>query len=102
MIPLQHDGAWSSFITVKGGTRRAWNLFAGDHKVMIQPYRHLPPDERDLQRLPLAWLLSGRQAWSDVSKDGPGRPSARLPVPIVGDLDLVSAPKVDSAPAFVI
>lgn len=102
MIALQHDGAWPAFITVKGGTCGAWNLFTGDHKVIVQPYRHLSPDESDRKRLPLAWFLSGRQARSDVSKDGPGRASARLPVLIVGDLDLVSASKIHSAPAFVI
>jgi len=102
MIPLQHDGAWPSFITVKGGTRGSWNLFVGDHDVIVQPYGHFSPDESDLKCLPLAWFLSGRQDRSDMPKDGAGRARAKLPVPIVGDLNLVSASKVHSAPAFVI
>lgn len=102
MISLQHDGAWSSFITVKGGTRGPWNLFVVDHDVIVQPYGHLSPDESDLKCLPLAWFLSCRQDRSDMPKDGAGRAGARLPVPVVGDLDLISASKVHSAPAFII
>lgn len=102
MIPLQHDGAWPCFITVEGGTRGPWNLFMGNHDVIVQPHGHLSPDERDIKRLPLAWVFPGRQGRTDVPKDGAGRARGRRHVPIVVDLDFVSASKVHSTPAFVV
>lgn len=102
MIPLQHDGAWPPFITVKGGTRGPWNLFVGNHDVIVEPHGHLPPEEGDLECLPFAWFLPGRQGWRNMPKDGAARARARLHVRIVGDLYFVSASKIHSASAFVL
>src|SRR5438067_11008812 len=99
VIPLQEDGPRRALIAVEGAARDPGNLLPVDDALVVEVERERPPDERDVERLPLAGLLGGVDAGREEAVDAADLVAVGVAAEVVLDLHLVAAAEVDAAVA---